>query len=210
MFLGVVFSVNRSCRLRNLTELALAGGGWFSNCDECGKRPGPNIKPTELRKALNVLLPMPQLKILRLSVAPNFLDILDLQLYKSITNGLPALEKLWLGHAEFAADSQLEFTTYYETVSLHHLAAFCSMLPNLVEVSIGTVDGWTLGERTRAEWECPGVKSLMIQHWAERGRAGVGSRDLFYLCLETYFPNSDLANRGVSSRMWLFDIDNFL
>lgn len=110
-----------------------------------------------------MLLPMHQLKTLRLSVAPNFLDVLDLQLYESITNGLPALEKLWLGHARFTTSG----TTYYERVPLHHLAAFCSMLPNL-DVSIGTVDGLTLEESPRAEWASLGVKSLVISRWAGR------------------------------------------
>jgi hypothetical protein len=163
MFLDVVSAANKSCRLRNLTELALAVGGWFSNCDECGQHPAPGISPTDLRQAINMLLPMHQLKTLRLSVAPNFLDVLDLQLYESITNGLPALEKLWLGHARFTTSG----TTYYERVPLHHLAAFCSMLPNL-DVSIGTVDGLTLEESPRAEWASLGVKSLVISRWAGR------------------------------------------
>ena len=195
MFLDVVSAANRSCRLRNLSELALAGGGWFNNCDECGKRPAPKITPAELREALIMLLPMSQLKILRLSVAPNFLDVLDLQLYKSITDGLPALEKLWLGHEEFLADSFIGGTTYYETVPLHHLAAFCSMLPSLVEVSVGTVDGSMLEERPRAEWACLGVKSLTVQYWARIDIGRGVSTDLLQRGLKTYFPNSDLAMR---------------
>ncbi|KAF4632611.1 hypothetical protein G7Y89_g5515 [Cudoniella acicularis] len=62
-----------------------------------------------------MLLPLPQLRILRLSVAPNFLDILDLKLYRSITAGLPALEELSLGHAEFYANySRYEQGAFYE------------------------------------------------------------------------------------------------
>jgi hypothetical protein len=87
-FLDVVSAVNNSCRLGNLTELVLAGGGWFPHCRECGHRPHPQIPPADLRTGLNMLLPLPQLKILRLSVAPNFLDILNLKLYRSITAGL--------------------------------------------------------------------------------------------------------------------------
>jgi hypothetical protein len=97
----IVSAANNSFQLKNLAELALAGGGRFNNCSKCGKRPGPKIQPPDLRKALKMLLPIPQPKILRLNVAPNFLDILDLQLYKSIADGLPALENLWLGHPEF-------------------------------------------------------------------------------------------------------------
>lgn len=79
-FLDVVSAVTNSCRLGNLTELALAGGGWFPHCRECRHRPRPQIRPADLRTGVNMLLPLPQLKILRLSVAPNFLDILDLKL----------------------------------------------------------------------------------------------------------------------------------
>lgn len=181
------------------------GGGWLKTCAECGKRPALKIRPTEVRDALNMLLPMPQLKILRLSVAPNFLDVLDLGLYKSITDGLPILEKLWLGHAEFLASSEFEGTTYYERVPLHHLAAFCSMLPNLVEVSVGTADGLTLEETPRAEWASLGVKTLTIPNWA--GRPGVGgvSRDSLHLSIATYFPNSDLAQKEFNPRMWIFE-----
>ena len=157
---------------------------------------------------MNMLLPMPNLKILRLSVAPNFLDVLDLQLYKSITDGLPSLEKLWLGHSEFLATSEFEGITYYERVPLHHLAAFCSTLPNLVEVSMGTVDGLTLEESPRTEWACLSVESLTIRHWAGRDIAGGVSRDLLHLGLATYFPNSDLAKTEFNSRWWIFDEAN--
>ena len=105
---------------------------------------------------------MPHLKALRLSVAPNFLDVLDFDLYKSITEGLPALETLRLGHAEFVLCSRYGVTTYYERVPLHHLAAFCSMLPNLVDVELGTVDGLKLEETPRTEWACANVKTLTI------------------------------------------------
>lgn len=190
-FLDVVSTANTSCRLGNLTELALAGGGWFPHCWQCGHRPRPQIRPADLRTSLNMLLPLPQLRILRLSVAPNFLDILDLKLYRSITAGLPALEKLSLGHAEFYANIGDGAEIFYERVSLHHLAAFCSMLPNIKEVSIGTIDGLTLEERPRTEWACVGVESLRISHHADIYR-GV-TLGLLRLGLEIYFPNSGLA-----------------
>ena len=205
MFLDVVSAANSSCRLRNLKELALAGGAWINNCDECGKRPSPNILPKDLREAMDMLLPMPQLKVLRLSVAPNFLDVLDLELYKSITDGLPALEKLWLGHAEFVTGSYFEGTSFYERVPLHHLAAFCNMLPNLVEVCVGAVDALILEENPRKQWACPGVKSLRVMRWAARDTTGGVSRDLLLRNLRTYFPCSDLADRGLHPRLYIFD-----
>ena len=201
MFLDTVSAAKSSCRLENLTELALAGGGWFSNCDECGKLSEPIIQPHELREAMDMLLPIRRLKTLRLSVAPNFLDILDLELYKSITDGLPALEKLWLGNEMFCASSIFEGTTFYERVPLHHLAAFCTMLPNLVDVSVGAVDGMTLEERPRADWASPGVKTLVISSWAGSGV----SRDLLHLGLQTYFPNSDLTKKEFPPRLYIFE-----
>ena len=87
-----------------------------------------------------MLLPMPHLKLLRFSVAPNFLDLLDLDLYKSIADGLPALGKLWLSHVDFVLTSSYGVQTSYERTPLHHLAAFCSMLPSLIDVEFGTVD----------------------------------------------------------------------
>lgn len=207
-FLDVVSAANNSCRLGNLTELALAGGGWFPHCWECGHRPPPQIRPADLRTGLNMLLPLPQLRILRLSVAPNFLDILDLKLYRSITAGLPALEKLSLGHPQFRANH----TGYgeeilYERVSLHHLAAFCSMLPNIKEVSIGTIDGSILEERPRTEWACVGVESLTIPNHADIIYQEV-NLGLLRLGLETYFPNSDLAKHPLYRREYMFNRAN--
>jgi hypothetical protein len=206
-FLDVVSAANNSCGLGNLTELALAGGGWFPHCRECEHQLRPQIRPADLRTGLNMLLPLPQLKILRLSVAPNFLDILDLKLYRSITAGLPALEKLSLGHAEFYAN----YTGYgqeifYERVSLHHLAAFCSMLPNIKEVSIGTIDGLTLEEYPRTEWACVGVKSLRISHHADISRGVI--LGLLRLGLAIYFPNSGLAKHPLYRREYMFNRAN--
>jgi hypothetical protein len=208
MFLDVVSAANNSCRLGNLTELALeGGGGWFYHCRECAHRPCPQIQPADLRTGLNLLLPLPQLRVLRLSVAPNFLDILDLKLYRSVTAGLPALEKLSLGHAEFYANyTRYGREMFYERVPLHHLAAFCSMLPKIKEVSIGTVDGLTLEEHPRAKWACVGVESLSISHHADVYRGE--NLDLLLLGLETYFPNSGLAKQHLYRRKYMFNREN--
>jgi hypothetical protein len=206
-FQDVVSAANNSCRLGNLTELVLAGGGWFPHCRECGHRPRPQIRPADLRTGLNMLLPPPQLKILRLSVAPNFLDVLDLKLYRSVTVGLPALEKLSLGYAEFYAN----YIGYgqeilYERVSLHHLAAFCSMLPNIKEFSIATIDGFTLEEPPRTEWACLGVESLRISHHADIYRGVI--LGLLRLGLEIYFPNSGLSKHPLYRREDMFNRAN--
>jgi hypothetical protein len=199
MFLDVISAANSSCRLKNLSELALASEVWTNNGPRRWvMRPAPNINSTDLREGLRMLLPLPKLKLLRLSVAPNFLDVLNVKLYKSITDGLPALEKLWLSHAEF---------THYERTPLHHLAAFCSMLPNLAEVSMGTVDGLTLEKKPHKKWASLGVKSLTIQHWAgsDNYRQPAVSRDLLHLGLRTYFPNSDLAKKNFKRELSLFE-----
>lgn len=195
MFRDVVLAASKCCRLRNLIELALAGDGWHETYQH------PNIikSPADLREALKILLPMPQLKWLRLSVAPTFLDILDIQLYKSITNGLPALEKLWLGHTKFIPWSCYGFTSDFEKLPLHYLAAFCSMLPNLVEVSVPAVDNLVLEKSPRTEWACPSVKSLNIVYWGKVLTKRNTYRDLDKINLETYFPNSDLTKKVLNN-----------
>jgi F-box-like len=192
MFLDVVSAAKNNCRLTNLTELALAGGKWCFHYT-CWRRPdqSTNIKPAELREAIAMLLPMSQLKILRLSAAPNFLDILDLELYRSITAGLPALEVLCLGYQDFNLSS--DETVRYKGVPLYRLAAFCSMLPKLTEVSIRSLDGFSLKETPRTDWTSLSVKRLIIHHWTERHIIGGVSQDMLLLGLRTYFPNSDLA-----------------
>jgi hypothetical protein len=84
-----------------MTELVLSGGGYHARghtTHDWGRRDpqqqGPGIRPVELRSALTMFLLLSQLTVLRLTVAPNFLDVLDLNLYRSITDGLPALEQL--------------------------------------------------------------------------------------------------------------------
>ena len=203
-FLDVMSAASDSCRLWELTELALAGGSWFPHCWECEHRPRPQILPADLRTGLNMLLPLPQLRNLRLSVAPNFLDILDLKLYRSITAGLPALEELSLGHAEFRVNTWHGQDIFYERVSLHHLAAFCSMLPNIKDVSIGVIDCLTLEECPRKEWACIGVESLKISHYTYE----LENFRLLPLGLEIYFPNSDLAKYPLFRRKYMFNSEN--
>ena len=192
MFLDIISSLKKSCRLRHLTELALAGGGWFNNCGECGARPPPRIKPSELRSAMTMLLPLPQLRVLRISVAPNFLSILDLDLYRTITGGIQSLEVLSLGHREFVASSEFDGVVYYERVSLHHLAAFCSMLPNLRKVDVGTVDMTALEGTPQTTWACHSVKDLVIYNVIGVGRGDeTACQSSLRSMVNIFFPSLD-------------------
>ena len=192
-FLDIVSTANSSCRLRNLEVLSFPG--------EYIEYSGTKISPSELRKGLRMLLPLPQLKVLEIGVAPNFLDILDLRYYSAFADGLPALKKLSLGHYSFATCSPYHETVYHEKVPLLHLAAFCTMLPGLEEVSLGCADVDGLNKPPRWQLACPHVKRLNISHWA-----GTCSS---YACLrmnmDGYFPNSDLTKKGVDSRFCSFE-----
>lgn len=188
----------------------MQGGGCFRTCPECSTRPAPQIKSHELRQGLRIFLPLPKLKVLRLSVAPNFLDILDLEMYREITDGLQAVEKLWLSHGEFATSCEFTGTTFHERVPLHHLAAFCKMLPRLREVSLGTVDTLALEDEPHEEWRCEQVNALKIGHWAgHANRSGGVSRDQLLESLKGYFPSSDLAKAAsvrIPERLYIFDV----
>jgi hypothetical protein len=127
----------------------------------------------------------------------------SLLIYRSWTS---ALEKLSLGHEEFYSYIGYTEKTFYERVSLHHLAAFCSMLRSIKEVNIGTIDGLTLEERPRTEWACVRVESLSISHHAD-----VYWREnlpLLLLGLEIYFPNSGLAKHSLYRKEYMFDRAN--
>ncbi|KAH8647949.1 hypothetical protein BX600DRAFT_443284 [Xylariales sp. PMI_506] len=198
VFLDVVNAANRSCRLQNLVKLSLSGGGWLQahGKDPRGHevpRPPPLISGEELRQSITMLLPFHRLKLLRLSVAPNFLDILDLALYRSIAEGLPALEQLWLGHREFNGYLHNQWGPSYESLPLHHLAAFCHLLPCLFHVGVGGVDWTVLVEPPRPEFACPGVRFLTIFNGVSRSNFRLSRSDLVAISMRTYFPESDLV-----------------
>jgi hypothetical protein len=180
MFLQVVSAAKQSCRLHRLTELALAGGGYEAS-------PKPLIQSPDLRKAIQMLMPLPQLRTLRLSVAPNFLDVLDLQLYQEIADGLPALEKLMIGHPTFATFG-IFYGEHWENTPLQNLAAFCSLLPNLQEVSSGTINVATLTANSHLKWISPKVHSLKVHYWNP-------SQDtqLVQSCIGKWFPNATVG-----------------
>jgi hypothetical protein len=193
-FLSTLKAAKRSIDLEQATNLAIAGGGWFDNCPECGVHPAPLIKPDELRQALQIMLPLPQLKVLRISVAPNMLDTLDLDLYRSIAEQMPSLEVLHLGNSRFTSGSYFFGSVYHERHSLRNLAAFCNFLPKLQEVTVGAVDCATLGEKLHSEWACPNVERLSW-YWINRGENG--DDELIIEGLSTYFPNADMTKRSV-------------
>jgi hypothetical protein len=193
-FLATIEAAKSSLDVEEVTSLAIAGGGWFDNCPECGVHPAPLIKPDELLQALQIMLPLPQLKVLRISVAPNMLDRLDLDLYRSIAEQMPNLEVLHLGNARFTSGSYFFGSVYHERTSLRNLAAFCSFLSKLEEVSVGAVDCATLGKKLHREWTCPNVKELS---WYWIGRSDHGSDDLIIEGLSTYFPNADMTRRSI-------------
>lgn len=184
MLLEIAAAAIRNCKLQNLVHLALAGsdGGYWADSR-------PIITPTELRMAVKMFLPMPRLKLLRVSVAPNFLDILDLKLYRSIAEEMPALETLWLGHSQFVRHPEHTSSIFYEDVSLEHLAAFCQMLPNLAEVSVGaSLMGGPQEIIPNLEFACPKIKSVRI------GCTGF-SQEKLGLLLGAYFPSAKEAKK---------------
>lgn len=189
--------------LQDLTELVLTSGGFRYHCWECGQLPPPAISPYGLRQGLVSLLPLTRLKVLRLAVAPNFLSLLDLELYKSITDGLPEVEKICFGSASFVQTNPgYGGLVFYERVTLANLAAFCSMLPRVVDVEVGCADGLTLEECPNLEWMCPRVRSLKIGFWADRPRGPPEklSWNRLALSLQTYFPASDMARMEFDPR----------
>ncbi|KAI9688019.1 MAG: hypothetical protein M1820_010326 [Bogoriella megaspora] len=196
-FLDVVSAAHRNCRLSQLTELSLSGGGWRPHCWECGQHPEPKITPDQLRQAVKLLLPLPRLKRLRISVAPNFLDVLDMDLYRDIAHGLPALKSLWLGHASFATFTQFTGQSFWECTPLQNLAAFCSLFPDLEAVCVGTIDTTTLKESSHLahpDWISVGVKSLRVSYWKKGRELETDTvKERVGKCLQTWFPGADCA-----------------
>jgi hypothetical protein len=198
MFLEVVNAAKENCRLQNLTELALAGGGYVEHCWECAKHPDPMILPQDLMSAIKMLLPLPRLRKLRLSAAPNFLGTgePELSVYEEIAEGLPSLEILWLGSGTFFTCSQFHGIQCTEKVPLRSLTAFCSLLPKLVEVEVGTVDLSGLDQGRQEFWLSPQVRILKIGHWIG---AGTLVKEQLLGFLELGFPNCDLVEERLAN-----------
>jgi hypothetical protein len=193
MLIELMSEVNRHCQLRDLTELSftccnanIAGGGY-----------PPSISPSELTTALRTLLPLQRLKHLRISVAPNFLDALDLELDDSLAEYLPALESLRLDYSAFTGYAAYVSPRSFEGLSVRKLAAFCQIFPTLTEVRIGSVaQDWRLKETRNLCHEviCTSVKSFRVIDMPS-------SWDVFFheqlrKSVQRYFPESDQAKRN--------------
>ncbi|KAF2663668.1 hypothetical protein BT63DRAFT_418578 [Microthyrium microscopicum] len=98
MFLEVIKGATDNCRLGNLERLTLAGSG----NRRCYLRPDFTLEISAFINAMNLLLPLPQLRYLELSLSHEFLrgTQLDMGLYEKIARGLPSLEVLSLGSEE--------------------------------------------------------------------------------------------------------------
>jgi hypothetical protein len=197
MFLEIISAAQEHCRLGNLTELALAGGGYQAHCPECDSHPDPLILPPDLIQGMKMLLPLPQLRKLRLSAAPNFLGIglPDMDSYGSMAKSLPSLEVLWLGSSTFLTHGQFTGLRSVETVPLANLSAFCSLFPKLVEVEVGVVDLSRIGEGTHLRWISPLVVVFVVHYWIGKGEA---TTDRVLELLELWFPKCDMVEGRLS------------
>lgn len=89
MLISFFHTVAGNCQLYNLTELELGGSSWIH--EQSNLNPS-KITSQYLRKALSLLLPLLQLKCLRINVAFGFPDTSDLAIYQAIANGMPNLK----------------------------------------------------------------------------------------------------------------------
>jgi hypothetical protein len=196
--IDVLTAANANCRLENLIDLSLSLNERSENYwgEFASGNPPPKVYPRDLRIVMDLLSPMPHLKSLALTAAPNFLEAYDMHEYKLVTDGFPNLEILWLGHSQFAfSGAHGASTHYYERIRLDNLAAFCSLLPKLREVSVGCLDQDSIGDTFDAKWTSFEVKKLKIwyrvgvdaysRHWSGEGKLLAG--------LSIYFPHADLT-----------------
>jgi hypothetical protein len=167
MYVEVVRAVKNNCRLLKLKNLSLDGGGYIPHCWEYDAHPDPEIMPLDLTDSMKILSPLPHLQKLKLSAAPNFLGIgaPDLPLYELIAKGLPSLEVLWLGSRTFTTFGQFTGPRSTESVPLRNLTTFCSLLPNLVEVKVGTIDPSNSKRNPEIAWQSPHIQSLHGHYW---------------------------------------------
>jgi hypothetical protein len=202
MYLEVVRAVKNNCRLLKLKTLSLGGGGYTPHCWECDAHPDPEIMPRDLTESMKILSPLPQLQKLKLSAAPNFLGIgvPDLPLYELIAKGLPSLEVLWLGSRTFTTFGQFAGTRSTESVPLRNLAAFCSLLPNLMEVEVGTIDPSGSEKTPEMAWQSPHVQSLVGHYWKKPIDFDTSS---ILKSLVIWFPNCDLVTKEMEGMNFL-------
>lgn len=190
LLLDTMHAFVETCCLDNLVELALSNGGWLP---PYSYHPGwnkPKIRGDEIREMLDVLGPLPRLRVLRLPLACDFLRVLDVQYYKRVAEAMPALQALTLGHRSFASISQYS-EHFYDLTPLKHVAAFCHLFPALRDVEIGCIDATSLGSRDNPEWACFNVRRICVNLWL-RSNDLVWERQL-QEC-RAYFPNADVGD----------------
>jgi hypothetical protein len=159
MFLSIMSAVATSCRLQNLSELVLSATGWM--CRDCSAgHPRHHVPPEDLGRGLKMLLPLPQLRRLKISVAPNFLFNRDMDHYRELAEGLPALEVLCLGHREWSGTRRAA-PGVEEGTLLSNIATFCSLLPKIQWLLLATLAIRSVESPPR-DWVDPGVKVVFV------------------------------------------------
>ncbi len=195
-FMEFIKGVARNCDLQHLEELVLGGRSWFWTVDGWDYFPDPKLQPYGLQQGVRMLLPLPRLHTLRVTAAPGFVGhahTLDMDLYREIAAGLQTLRTLTVGHENFTRFCGYFGTTHLELVPLQNLAAFCSLLPNLENVEVGTIDAQALGAAwvgDRREWISPRVTRLDIKSFANKE----GNMDRLRYYMAIWFPSSNYAD----------------
>jgi len=195
--LATVAAARSNCRLRNLEELSLAGEGEGTNHQQYYHYSTSFIPPNVVAQGLISLLPLYSLRSLRLSVSPSFLSNLDLNLFRSIASGVPALEILRLTHP-LGPNFRFDHYCYVhrdEMVPISNVVAFCSKLPKLVEITLGVVSVLpeAFEEAKDTDWVCPNVEIFSVCKCK-----GAGKVPMENTLLEKWFPKIDELN-------WAYD-----
>lgn len=164
MLVSFFHIVAGNCQLYNLTDLELGDSSWIH--EQSNLNPS-KITSQNLRKAPSLLLPLLQLKCLRINVASGFLDTSDLAIYQAIANRKPNLRTHYLDYAnDWRRSSNYYMMITYENIPIHHLAAFCNMFPCLKEVAVGAVNGISWDESPKGEYICKNLEILIVGVWA--------------------------------------------
>jgi hypothetical protein len=186
MFLDVMSAASRNCQLQGLTDLVLSTKGWV--CRHCIVHPRGGLSPPQLRQGLRALLPLPQLRTLRISAAPNFLVGLDMQWYREAAEAMPALETLCLGHREWAGTRRAD-PVEEERTPLRNIAAFCSFFQRLTRLELATLALRNI-ENPDSGWECSSVKVVVIRQWIPTSTP----QDRRNTLIRNWFPDAELCS----------------
>jgi hypothetical protein len=163
----------------------LSTKGWA--CRWCEVHPRGGISPSQLRLGLKALLPLPKLRTLKISAAPNFLAILDVQWYREAAEAMPALETLCLGHREWAGTRRAD-PVQVEGTPLRNIAAFCNFFQRLTTLELATLALGSIENPKPGDW-CPRVDTVVIQQWIPSAAPLVRRKAV----IQTWFPNAEHA-----------------